>query len=92
MANRINLFNQLASCLEHQNILTKFHTMHLAFLLLAGLVPWGQNVHLELSLLTLSGFLFHCFFPHLLTHNIQGMIQESGMKYNMEKGTYESMY
>lgn len=92
MFNRINLGNQLASRLEHQNILTKFHTMHLAFLFLTGIVPWGQNVHLELPLLTLSGFLFHCLFPRLVMHNIQGMIQESGTKFNMEKGTYESTY
>lgn len=93
MLNRINSYNnQLPSRLEHQNILTKFHTMHLAFLLLAGLVPWGQNVHLKLPLLTPSGFSFHCFFLCLVTHNMQGMIQESGTKFNMEKGTYECTY
>ena len=92
MLDWINLYNQLASHLEHQNILTKCHTMHLVFLLLAGLVPWGQNVHLKLPLLTPSGFLFHCFFLCLVTHNIPVMIQESGTKFNMEKGTYECTY
>jgi len=92
MLNRINLFSQLASHPEHQNILTKFHTMHLAFLLLVGLVSWGQNVHLKSPLLTPSGFSFHCFFLCLVTHNIQAMIQESGTKFNMEKGTYECTY
>jgi hypothetical protein len=61
MLKRINLFIQLAFHLEHQNTFTKFHTMHLAFLLLAGLIPWSQYVHLELPLLLFQASCFIVF-------------------------------